>query len=375
MSFRVLTVVGARPQFIKAVPISLALKSADVEEVLVHTGQHYDYNLSGIFFDRLGLKKPDFHLGVGSFSHSIQTAKIMEKIEPILMKSAPDIVLLYGDTNSTLAAAISAAKLGLPIAHIESGLRDYDRDVPEEINRRITDHLSILLFAPTDLAVRNLAREGLTHGVFQTGDVMFDTALMFRDAVEALAESIPKHYGVKPKEYYFVTVHRSENTGNIKNWEGIVAGLKKIAREIFPVIWAAHPRTKGLISDLDEKRIKIIDPQPYFETQSLILNARAVVTDSGGIQKEAFFNKVPCVILRDCTPWQELVDAGANICVGTDPHQIEEGVRRAAWSDEYDHLHLYGDGHASKTIVSLLRKYFESPGILKWDPGPELNSA
>jgi len=365
MSFNVLTVVGARPQFIKAAPVSMALARAGLQEVMVHTGQHYDRVLSDVFFERLKLRAPDFQLGVGSGRHGAQTAHILEKIEEVMIRVAPDVALLYGDTNSTLAAALSAAKLQIPIAHVEAGLRDFDQRVPEEVNRVLTDHMSAVLFAPTERAVENLQREGLAERVVRTGDVMYDTALLFRSEVESLARSVPAKYGLSPKKYAFLTVHRAENTDAPENWSAIVRAVSRVAQEVAPVIWAYHPRTQRLVSALALENVTLVEALPYFEAQSLVMNARVVLTDSGGLQKEAAFYGVPCVTLRDHTPWEELVEAGVNTCAGTDGDRILAAAAAAVWPRHGLPEGVYGDGRSADKIaeyLSVMLHRRDSPG-------------
>lgn len=353
---KVLTVVGARPQFIKAAPVSRALMAAGIEEVLVHTGQHYDASMSDVFFARLKLSPPHHHLAVGSDSHGAQTGRMLEKLDGVIHAERPDVVLVYGDTNSTLAGALAAAKLHVPVAHVEAGLRSFNRRMPEEINRVVTDHLSALLFAPTPAAIENLVNEGITTGVIRTGDVMFDAVRMFAPDVMAASPQVLETFGVEPGRYVFVTIHRSENTDDEQRWRDLMAGLHRVAEEIAPVVWAAHPRVRARAELVASPRLTVVDPQPYFETQAFVRNSRTVVTDSGGLQKEAAFHGVPCVTLRDETEWVELIDAGVNRLAGTSPDAIVAAVAAAAWPAAGLPPGIFGEGRTSDTIAESLAR-------------------
>jgi UDP-N-acetylglucosamine 2-epimerase len=326
-TMKVVSVVGARPQFIKCAPVSCELRQV-VQEVLVHTGQHYDDSMSGVFFRELGLPEPDYHLAVGSGSHGHQTGEMLKKIEEILLKEKPDVVLVYGDTNSTLAGALASAKLHIPVAHVEAGLRSYNRKMPEEINRVLTDHLSTLLLCPTETAVENLRREGLTKGVHLVGDVMYDALL---DGVEIArrTSTILDRLGLEPQRFILATVHRAENTDQPQRLEGVVTALVGLARAGHRVVFPVHPRTQKLLSlhsfELCEGVIQI-DPVSYLDMVLLESMARLILTDSGGIQKEAYWLQVPCLTLRDETEWEETVQSGWNRLVGTDPHRILQAV-------------------------------------------------
>jgi len=351
---RIVTVVGARPQFIKAAPVSRALARAHIDEVLVHTGQHYDASMSDVFFQALAIPDPKHHLGVGSASHGAQTGRMLEALEPILQQEEPDIVLVYGDTNSTLAAALCAAKLHIPVAHVEAGLRSFNRRMPEEINRVLTDHLSTVLFAPTDAAERNLTTEGISQGVVRTGDVMYDAVVLFREQVGDRASAVVSQHGVTPKSYAFVTVHRAENTDDPARWAGIVEGLSEVARRGLSVLWPVHPRVRAKTPELKIPGIHLLDPLPYFETQALLMNARVALTDSGGLQKEAAFHGVPCVTLRDETEWVELVEHAVNHLAGADAHKIALLALTARWPATGLPPALYGDGHSADVIANIL---------------------
>jgi len=347
---KIVSIVGNRPQFVKAAPLSRALRRR-VTEVLVHSGQHYDPELADLFFDELGVPQPDHALEVGSGSPVTQLAVMLERLEPLLVDEAPDMVLVYGDTTTTLAGALAAAKLGVPIGHVEAGLRSFDKSMPEEQNRVVTDHLSTLLMCPTDTAVSNLAREGITAGVHQVGDVMLDASRMFAPA--AAARPGPRALGLEPGGYLLVTVHRAAATDT----PGALASLVEVLTTIEePAIFPVHPRTRhrlesaGLWERLEHhSALRLSPPVGYLDFTALLIGARAVVTDSGGVQKEAYFHGVPCVTLRDTTEWVETVEGGFNHLVGMDA-----GKLRAALSDVYmpaDRPSYYGDGQASEHIA------------------------
>lgn len=313
--------VGARPQFIKAAVLSVALRQV-ATEVLVHTGQHYDADLSQVFFDRLPLPRPDVMLEVGSGSHGQQTGAMLERLDPLIAAERPDWVLVYGDTNSTLAGALAAAKLQVPVAHVEAGLRSYNRAMPEEINRVVTDHLSTRLYCPAPFAARQLAQEGITQGVRVVGDVM-DEAL-------ALAETAPGSWftglGIRPGGYCLATVHRQENTDDPGRLRDIVGALSRLP---LPVVWPMHPRTRAALAKFGIEPgpgITVLDPVGYGESITLTRRAAAVLTDSGGVQREAGLLGVPCYILRDETEWLDLLEAGQAVLVGHDPERIVAAV-------------------------------------------------
>ncbi|MEW6217387.1 MAG: UDP-N-acetylglucosamine 2-epimerase (non-hydrolyzing) [Candidatus Bipolaricaulota bacterium] len=321
---KVVTVVGARPQFVKAAVVSPALRASGIEEILVHTGQHYDAEMSAVFFEGLDLPDPSVNLGVGSASHGAQTARMMEGIEAVLLREHPCAVLVYGDTNSTLAGALAAVKLHIPVAHVEAGLRSFDRRMPEEINRVLTDHASSLLFAPTEAAVHNLAAEGITRGVVRTGDVMFELLETSLPAVERAREEALEAYGLRNKRFVLATIHRAENTDDANVWPGILEALRRVAADIAPVIWPAHPRVRALLEKVNLPGVSVIAPLPYLQTQVLARLACLVLTDSGGLQKEAAFHGTPCLVLRDRTEWVELVEDGGVLVAGTDAPRIVE---------------------------------------------------
>lgn len=351
---KVLTIVGARPQFIKCAPVSRQLRKV-ATEVLVHTGQHYDDNMSEVFFRELEIPKPDYNLGVGSGSHGTQTAEMLRKIEDVLVSERPDTMLVYGDTNSTLAGALVAAKLNVPVAHVEAGLRSFNRRMPEEINRVVTDHLSHCLLCPSPLSTKNLAQEGITKGVHLVGDVMYD-ALLFNMKIASTQSNILGRLDLQPKCYFLSTVHRAENTDDPKRLQAIVKALKDISR-ICPVVWPVHPRTRKVLERqcltmVDSEDLILIDPVSYLDMLLLEKEARAVLTDSGGVQKEAFWLQVPCITLREETEWTETVDLGWNVLVGANADAIATAVERPvpALSGSVP----YGTGQAAETITSLL---------------------
>ena len=355
---RILTVVGARPQFVKAAVVSRALAATSmVEEIMVHTGQHFDANMSDIFFDEMKIPEPDHNLGIGGGTHGANTGRMLEQIEQLLFGEKPDMVLVFGDTDSTLAAALAAAKLMIPIGHVEAGLRSFNRAMPEEINRVLTDHISDLLFSPSDVSVGNLAREGIAADkVHCTGDVMFDAVEMFAP-VAAQPSSILSDLGIRRGEYALCTIHRKENTDALDRLHSIFAGLADSGAQI---ILPLHPRTRNVLAANDipvGANIRIIDPVGYLDMLALQEGARLVGTDSGGVQKEAFFLSVPCITFRDETEWVELVEIGANKLVGADREAIATSL--AARLAPVSRQPLYGDGSAShiiaKTIVAHLR--------------------
>jgi UDP-GlcNAc3NAcA epimerase len=331
----VLTVVGARPQFIKAAMVSHELRQcAGVRDLIVHTGQHYDKNMSDVFFDELDIPKPDYNLGIGSATQGAQTGRMLEAIEDVLIEEKADCVVVYGDTNSTLAGALAAAKLHIPVVHVEAGLRSFNRRMPEEINRILTDHASELLLAPTETAMRNLAREGFAQDrVYLVGDVMYDAALFYEKRAEA-SSSVLERLGLVPKGYILATVHRAENTDNPKRLKSILKAFATISEEV-PVVMPIHPRTRAALR-ADEfveqatDSIRVIEPVGYLDMVMLERNALLIATDSGGVQKEAFFHRVPCVTLRDETEWTELVEIGWNRVVSpTSCQAIVETIESA----------------------------------------------
>lgn len=356
---KIVTVVGARPQFIKAAVVSSAIKRAGgLSEVLLHTGQHFDANMSAVFFDELGIPVPAYNLGVGGGLHGAMTGLQLAKIEEVLLEERPDCVLVYGDTNSTLAGALAAAKLHIPVAHVEAGLRSYNRKMPEEVNRVLTDHVSNFLFAPTALAVENLKKEGAAEDAcFLVGDVMFDAALHFRERARAASTVLPTH-GLCEGRFVLATIHRAENTDDFDRLKIIVSALSEISKTL-PVIWPVHPRTLKVISQsgLSESlgsSVILIPPVGYLDMVMLEQAASVIATDSGGVQKEAFFHKVPCVTLRCETEWVELVDSGWNVLVPpTDVGSIVSVVQSKI-GHVGSSIDPYGKGDASERIVESL---------------------
>jgi UDP-GlcNAc3NAcA epimerase len=356
---KVATIVGARPQFIKAAAVSRALeRTGTVDEVLVHTGQHYDRELSALFFEQLGLRAPRHELGVGSGPHGQQTGRMLEAVERVLVEERPDWVLVYGDTNSTLAGALAAVKLHLPCAHVESGLRSHNRRMPEEINRIVADHVCTLLFVPTDLARDNLRAEGLpAERIRLVGDVMFDCALQFGRRAEAESRILPS-LGLAPGEFVLATVHRAENTDDPARLRAIIEALDDVARDR-PVVLPLHPRTRSVLAAAGwtaEGRagFHVLPPVGFLDMLMLERNAAVVATDSGGVQKEAFFYGVPCVTLRDETEWVELVELGWNEVVPpVDARRVAERIR-AAVGRRGTAAQPYGDGRAGERIAEAL---------------------
>jgi UDP-GlcNAc3NAcA epimerase len=349
---KIVTVVGARPQFVKAAPVSRALRERHVE-VLVHTGQHYDYGMSQVFFDELGMPEPDINLGVGSGSHGRQTAEMLIGLEEVLLAERPDWVLVYGDTNSTLAGALAAAKLNIPAAHIEAGLRSFNRTMPEEHNRVLADACSHLLFCPTQTALDNLAREGITRGVHLVGDVMFDAVLQHR-ATALQRSRILEELHQTPKEFALATVHRPYNTDDPSRLREILAALAALD---IPVVFPIHPRTRDLLAQIGNpqsaiRNLQSVDPVGYLDMLMLEQNAALILTDSGGVQKEAYFFGVPCVTLRPETEWVETVAAGWNRLAWGDTAVILNAAR-GPWPRK-EPAPIFGDGHAAERVVRRL---------------------
>lgn len=419
---KLLNIVGARPQFIKVAPVLRAIGKYNethsgnpIREILVHTGQHYDYEMSQVFFDELGLKDPDYHLGVGSGSHGQQTGEMLKRIEEVLSKEKPDIVMVYGDTNSTLAGALAAAKLHIPVAHIEAGLRSFNKRMPEEVNRILTDHISDFLFCPTETAVQNLKREGFTNVlndghllpipfnegllpaarpvVVNTGDVMYDAVLQYAELAESKSTILYQLHLVeelshereerkKPNErnrsvepYVLATVHRAENTNDPERLKSIFEALVRIAKEGLTVVFPIHPRTRKAaeILGLSLSGVRVLEPVSYLDMLILEKHARVILTDSGGVQKEAFFFKVPCVTLREETEWVETVKNGWNVLAGCDTDRIVQAVLRFSsstplsplpnasapprhHSSALQHMFPYGEGHAAEQVIDFFRR-------------------
>lgn len=379
-ALRLLTVIGARPQIIKAAAISraIAVRPDELSEILLHTGQHYDTNMSQVFFDELGVPRADIDLGVGSGAHGAQTARMIQGIESVLLEQRPDIVLLYGDTNSTLAGSIAAAKLHIPVAHVEAGLRSFNKSMPEEINRIVCDHSSTWLFCPTSTAVSNLEREGFSSDpvlhpsidrprVVLSGDVMYDNSLHFAGLAEQRS-GILRELGLQPDGFLLATVHRDHNTDDAGKLSAILSSLIDLhAFHGLSVVLPLHPRTRKRLDELVEpalreqvlagEGIRIIPPVGFLDMIALERHARLVLTDSGGVQKEAYFFGIPCVILRPETEWVELVDQGQAILADTDPERISSAASAFLSGGMPTCPPLFGDGHAAERIVEELLRH------------------
>jgi len=366
---KIVTVIGARPQFIKAASVSRAIELHNKEttgltltEILLHTGQHYDHNMNQVFFDELEIANPHYNLGIGSGTHGKMTGAILEGVERVLMKEAPDCVLVYGDTNSTLAGALAAAKLHISVAHVEAGLRSFNKRMPEEINRVLTDHVSTLLFCPTRTAVENLQREGIHAGIHHVGDVMYDSFLYNREIAEkrsTILSELDLHDGC----YCLVTVHREENTEDIGRLRGIFTAVRELAQPDCPFVVPLHPRTAKAMGrvqgeDSRDAYVRVLEPVSYLDMVMLETHAKVIFTDSGGVQKEAYFARTPCVTLRKETEWVELIDRGVNLVAGSDTQHICEAYAQIKGKAIDADPSLYGTGKASDTIVRALTSEF-----------------
>ncbi|KAF6587336.1 MULTISPECIES: non-hydrolyzing UDP-N-acetylglucosamine 2-epimerase [Paenibacillus] len=361
---KIVTVIGARPQFIKAAPFSRIVRKKHTE-ILIHTGQHYDFNMSDLFFHELSIPQPEYNLNVGSGGHGFQTGRMLEEIEKIIIKEKPDAMLVYGDTNSTLAGALAASKLHLPVFHVEAGLRSYNKGMPEEQNRILTDHISDLLLCPTQRAVENLAQEGIVSGVFNTGDIMYDAVLGYKEFSHAkysngywISELQKTNEGfpnINEHDYYLATIHRAENTNDLKKLREILVAFELLDKK---VILPLHPRTRKAVGNLqlNLNNVVIVEPLGYLLMLYLTANAFMVLTDSGGLQKEAYFMKTPCVTLRDQTEWIETLEKGWNVLSPIQVPSIIEAATR-----NLDHLKafssgLFGDGNAAGIIYQIITK-------------------
>jgi len=359
-------IVGARPQFIKASIVTRSLNDLGLEQVLIHTGQHYDYNMSDIFFEELKISESQYSLRIGSGSHGKQTGKMLIEIEKLLFKLKPSIVIVYGDTNTTLAGALASVKLKVKTAHVESGLRSFNKDMPEEINRVVTDHVSDILFAPTKTSVENLENESISQGVYLVGDVMFDIAQSVNEKIRDRQQVILKKYGLKENNFILATIHRAENTDSKEHLKNILNAFFKIASGGVTVFFPIHPRTKksfrafGLFNrDIPEQLI-IHDPVSYTDMIVLEQNAAVVITDSGGVQKESYFFKTPAIIPRQQTEWVELVDVGWNVLAGNNTDMIVESSLKLFQSGCKRKWHnFYGDGNAADKIGKIIKNYLE----------------
>lgn len=358
LEMKVLTIVGARPQFIKAGPVSRELRKYH-QEILIHTGQHYDPNMSDIFFEELNIPRADYHLGVGSGSHGKQTGEMLAKIEEVILTEKPDAVLVYGDTNSTLAGALAASKLLVPVVHVEAGLRSFNKAMPEEQNRILTDHLAELLFCPTDTAVKHLAHEGVTNGVYNTGDVMYD-AVLFNARIAEEKSTIMQHLNLTDKGYILATIHRAENTNDPARLQNIVSAFNESGETI---VLPLHPRTVGFLERYNLQfaaNVRIIEPVGYLDMLALESHARKILTDSGGVQKEAYFMEAPCITLRDETEWVETVELGWNVLVGADKAAIQKAL--ATFDGGETRGKCFGNGDASQRIVQILSDWYSRRG-------------
>lgn len=362
---KIVTVVGARPQFIKAAAVSRMIRK-EFNEILIHTGQHYDANMSDIFFEELGIPKPDYNLGVGSGSHGKQTAEMLIGVEEILLKEEPDYLLVYGDTNSTLAGALAASKLHIPVIHVEAGLRSFNKRMPEEQNRILTDHISELLFCPTGMAVECLRKEGITRNVYQVGDVMCDAVLYYANqeagnTKESHIEELTAWYGKKEKlskGWYLATIHRAENTDSLEKIEETLDAFEELDK---PVVFPVHPRTKNMVQKLCQKRwyqnLVCVEPIGYKEMLYFTKKAGKIITDSGGLQKEAYILRTPCVTVRDQTEWVETLNGGHNILAKP---QKEDIVKKVFETKQDWNLHpdYYGKGNAAEEICIILKSRY-----------------
>ncbi|TFY99684.1 non-hydrolyzing UDP-N-acetylglucosamine 2-epimerase [Ramlibacter rhizophilus] len=358
---KVLTVVGARPQFVKAATVSRAFaeRGPQVNEIIVHTGQHFDANMSEVFFTEMQIPRPQYQLELGGLGHGAMTGRMMESIETILRDEKPDWVLVYGDTNSTMAGALAAVKLHVPVAHVEAGLRSFNRAMPEEINRVVADHVSTLLLSPTDVAVQNLAREGITGSkVVRCGDVMYDAALHYS---QRAGGDVVGKLGLQAKGFILATLHRAENVDVPERLETAFRALVECSEQLMPVVLPIHPRTRkalrerGLLDAATVARLKLIEPVGYLDMVQLERDARLVLTDSGGVQKEAYFFGVPCVTLREETEWVELVECGANrLAAPRSVQAVVDAARAALDSQAAFGQGLYGDGRSAQAIVDAL---------------------
>ena len=355
---KIVTIVGARPQFIKAATISRCIRenyTSKINEILVHTGQHYDENMSQVFFKELDIPHPKYNLDISGGQHGAMTGRMLEAVERVLIEERPDFVLIYGDTNSTLAGALAAVKLHIPVAHIEAGLRSFNMRMPEEVNRILSDRIAALLFCPTETAVNNLRAESIVNGVYNVGDVMYDAAKYYCDRAIKRSKIIAS-LGLAGHSYVLATCHRAENTDESARLRAIVSALGEIS-SIMPVVLPLHPRTRKLVSTYGLKEelrsVKILDPLPFLDMVTLEQSAKLILTDSGGIQKEAFFYKVPCITMRDETEWVETVDLGWNTLVGASKSKILDAFFQKSVVNE-DTMNPYGDGNAANKIVSQL---------------------
>jgi len=353
---RIVTIVGARPQFVKAAVVSRQLQIFGVEEIIVHTGQHFDSNMSEVFFEEMEIPKPAYQLDIHGLTHGAMTGRMLEGIEEILLKEKPDAVLVYGDTNSTLAGALAASKLHIPVIHVEAGLRSFNMAMPEEINRIVTDRISTILFCPTDAAVKNLKREGFEHllvQIIKNGDVMQDAAIFYAAKAEQKS-NILNHIGLQ--KFVLATIHRQDNTDSPENLRNIIIGLNEINRKT-PVVVPIHPRTRNILAQQNIiPEFRLIEPVGYFDMIMLLKNCELVITDSGGVQKEAFFFGKHCITLREETEWVELVENGFNVLVGSDSSKLATAFKFFKAKKSDFSIDLYGKGQAAEIIADTIKK-------------------
>jgi UDP-N-acetylglucosamine 2-epimerase len=353
----IVSIIGARPQFIKAAATSQILRT-QFQEIIIHTGQHYNVEMSGIFFEQLNIPKPDYNLGIGSATHGVQTGEMLKKLDPLLSDVKPSAVMVYGDTNSTLAGALTAAKLMIPVIHVESGLRSFNRNMPEEINRVVTDRLSTILFSPTPTAVLNLKKEGIVTGVYHVGDIMNDI-LQQMLPIAKQKSAILKTEALQPHAYYLCTIHRAENTDSIEHLESIFSILFELT---LPVVLPLHPRTEHALTQslkkkiASHKHIKLIKPVNYLDMLMLEASAQAILTDSGGVQKEAYALKTPCITLREETEWIETLQGNWNVIVGNNKQKALDALHTQP--DKNAHDNVFGSGDAAQQMVNILHEHF-----------------
>jgi UDP-GlcNAc3NAcA epimerase len=354
---KILTVVGARPQFVKAAALSRALKKLNIEEVLVHTGQHFDENMAEIFFRQMEIPQPKYNLGINSLSHGAMTGRMLEEIEKVLIIEKPSVVVVFGDTNSTLAGALAASKLHIPVAHVEAGLRSFNMKMPEEINRILTDRISNFLFCPTEVAIKNLQTEGFENfdiSIINSGDVMYDVALYYSQ-FSGERSTIISDLGLKNKAFLLTTLHRQENTDDLERLNSIISALNILSSD-YEIVLPVHPRTRKILQNENIKlNFEPIDPVGYFDMIELLKNCKMVITDSGGVQKEAFFFRKHCLVARDETEWTELVDLGYNFMVGAETEKIISTVAKVAASSVKFDEKPYGEGNAADKIALVLK--------------------
>ena len=354
---KLITIVGARPQFIKAAAVSREIKSCGlIEEIIIHTGQHFDKNMSDIFFEEMNIPKPNYNLQIHGLPHGAMTGRMIEGIEEIIIKEKPDMLMVYGDTNSTLAGALAAKKMNVKLAHVEAGLRSFNYEMPEEINRILTDRISDILFCPTDTAIENLKKEGFEHfpwKIVKSGDVMQDAALFYAQQ-SASKSKIISQLNLENKKFVLCTIHRQENTDKLENLNSIVNGLNKISKETI-IVFPAHPRTQQILKKQNlSLQFQMIDPLGYFDMIELLKSCSLVITDSGGLQKEAFFFQKHCITVREQTEWVELVKHGFSTIVGTDETKMYQAFKNLSNKQTDFNIDLYGNGKACEMIVKEL---------------------